>query len=60
MSEPDRHEEEQNHTFTALSQLYSRWKDGTFSEIIEDWKWIYILSQGLHPLRHFVEQESIF
>lgn len=45
MSEPGMQTEEQNHTFMALSQLYSRWKDGTFSEIIDDWKWIFSYSR---------------
>lgn len=45
MSEPERQTEDQNHAFMALSQLYSRWKDGTFSEIIDDWKWIFSYSR---------------
>ena len=28
-------------TFESLSVLFSRWKDGTFREIIDDWKWIF-------------------
>lgn len=27
-------------TFESVDILISRWKDGTFSEIIDDWKWI--------------------
>ena len=27
--------------FESLDILITRWKDGTFSEIIEDWKWIF-------------------
>jgi len=45
MSEPGRQTEDQNHTVMALSQLYSRWKDGTFSVIIDDWKWIFSYSR---------------
>lgn len=29
-----------NLSFESLDILISRWKDGTFSEIIDDWKWI--------------------
>ena len=28
-------------SFESLDILITRWKDGTFSEIIEDWKWIF-------------------
>lgn len=27
--------------FASLEVLISRWKEGTFSEIIDDWKWIF-------------------
>ena len=30
-----------NAAFESLSTLYRRWKDGTFMEIIDDWKWIF-------------------
>lgn len=33
-------EKSENRIFNSLSTLISRWKDGTFSEIIGDWKWI--------------------
>ena len=32
-------------TFRSLSILYSRWKEGTFTEIIDDWKWIFSYSR---------------
>lgn len=32
--------QEKNRSFESLDILISRWRDGTFSEIIEDWKWI--------------------
>lgn len=32
--------EQKNPGFESMNILISRWKDGTFSEIIEDWKWI--------------------
>ena len=31
-------------TFQSLSVLISRWRDGTFREIIDDWKWIFTYS----------------
>lgn len=31
-------------SFESLDILIGRWKDGTFSEIIEDWKWIFSYS----------------
>ena len=30
--------------FESLRQLKKRWKDGTFGEIIDDWKWIFSYS----------------
>lgn len=39
-------EEKQNSlSFQSLDILINRWKDGTFSEIIEDWKWIFSYSK---------------
>ena len=43
MSEKNRNEE--NAAFRSLSILYNRWKEGTFEEIIEDWKWIFSYSK---------------
>ena len=41
-------EENQNQnkgpSFESLDILISRWKDGTFGEIIDDWKWIFSYS----------------
>lgn len=31
-------------SFASLDVLIARWKDGTFSEIIDDWKWIFSYS----------------
>ena len=31
-------------TFASLETLIARWKDGTFKEIIDDWKWIFTYS----------------
>lgn len=41
--------EESNHSqtpfsFRSLEILIQRWKDGTFGEIIDDWKWIFSYS----------------
>ena len=35
---------EKSTSFESLDVLISRWKDGTFSEIIDDWKWIFSYS----------------
>lgn len=32
-------------SFESLDILIGRWKDGTFSEIIDDWKWIFSYSK---------------
>ena len=31
-------------SFESLDILIAKWKDGTFSEIIDDWKWIFSYS----------------
>ena len=31
--------------FESIDTLMSRWKDGTFGEIIDDWKWIFSYSR---------------
>ena len=36
--------EHRNPAFESLDILISKWKDGTFSEIIDDWKWIFSYS----------------
>lgn len=41
MSERDTNTEA---SFASLSTLYRRWKEGTFGEIIDDWKWIFSYS----------------
>ena len=33
-----------NSPFESLDILIARWKDGTFSEILDDWKWIFSYS----------------
>lgn len=33
-----------NTSFESLNILIKRWRDGTFSEIIDDWKWIFTYS----------------
>lgn len=37
-------EQNKSTSFESLDILISRWKDGTFSEIINDWKWIFSYS----------------
>lgn len=36
--------QEQDNAFLTLSELRRRWKDGTFKEIWDDWKWIFTYS----------------
>ena len=43
MSEKTQNEE--NAALNSLSILYKRWKEGTFQEIIDDWKWIFSYSR---------------
>lgn len=38
-------EQKQNLGFESLQTLHRRWKDGTFGEIIDDWKWIFSYSR---------------
>lgn len=35
---------EERRMFESLHVLISRWKEGTFSEILDDWKWIFSYS----------------
>ncbi len=43
MDEENRNQNK-NPAFESLDILISRWRDGTFGEIIEDWKWIFSYS----------------
>ena len=36
--------QKRNLSFESLEILVARWKDGTFSEILDDWKWIFSYS----------------
>lgn len=36
---------DENVAFRSLSTLYRRYKEGTFGEIIDDWKWIFSYSK---------------
>ena len=38
-------DKEEKAAFRSLSILYDRYKEGTFGEIIEDWKWIFSYSK---------------
>lgn len=41
----EENEKKENSAFFAtLTELHKRWKDGTFREIIDDWKWIFSYS----------------
>ena len=32
-------------SFESLDVLIQKWRDGTFSEILDDWKWIFSYSK---------------
>lgn len=38
-------EKKQNSAFQSLDTLVQRWKEGTFGEILDDWKWIFSYSK---------------
>lgn len=38
-------EKKQNAAFQSLDTLIQRWRDGTFGEIIDDWRWIFSYSK---------------
>lgn len=40
----DKHKTSEDAAFQSINTLFTRWKDGTFSEIIDDWKWIFSYS----------------
>lgn len=42
--EENKNTDGKNPVFESIKILVSRWKEGTFSEIIEDWKWIFSYS----------------
>ncbi len=43
--EENKKEDGNSLSFESLNILISRWKDGTFGEIIDDWKWIFSYSK---------------
>lgn len=43
--EQSKDEKQNSMGFQSLEILIRRWKDGTFSEIIDDWKWIFSYSK---------------
>lgn len=40
----DKNQGKSSLSFESLDILIAKWKDGTFSEIIDDWKWIFSYS----------------
>ncbi len=44
MDEENKENQSSNKSFESLDILIRRWKDGTFGEIIDDWKWIFSYS----------------
>ncbi|MCI6533593.1 MAG: ABC transporter ATP-binding protein/permease [Lachnospiraceae bacterium] len=47
-------------SFESLDILIKRWKDGTFSEIIDDWKWIFSYSKRYKGAIIFYTMLGIF
>ena len=47
-------------SFESLDILIGRWKDGTFSEIIDDWKWIFSYSKKYKGAILFYTMLGIF
>lgn len=43
--EENKNSKSNNLSFESLDILIKRWKDGTFAEIIDDWKWIFSYSK---------------
>lgn len=44
MDEENKETQSSSKSFESLDILIRRWKDGTFGEIIDDWKWIFSYS----------------
>lgn len=44
-AEEEEEKQKQNSAFQSLDTLIQRWKDGTFGEIIDDWRWIFAYSK---------------
>lgn len=44
MDEENKENQSSSKSFESLDILIRRWKDGTFGEIIDDWKWIFSYS----------------
>lgn len=40
----DKNQGKSSLSFESLDILIAKWKDGTFQEIIDDWKWIFSYS----------------
>ena len=45
MDNENRNQPNQKISFESLDILIGKWRDGTFSEIIDDWKWIFSYSK---------------
>lgn len=41
----EKNEKSGDSAFRSISTLVQRWKEGTFSEIVDDWKWIFTYSK---------------
>ena len=45
MDNENQNQPNQKISFESLDILIGKWRDGTFSEIIDDWKWIFSYSK---------------
>lgn len=45
MEENKNNQKSNSMSFESLNSLIAKWKDGTFGEIIDDWKWIFSYSK---------------
>ena len=53
-------EAQKNNYFSSLRELNRRRKDGTFKEIIDDWKWIFSYSGRYKPAIVFYVLLGVF
>ena len=53
-------EAQKNNCFSSLRELNRRRKDGTFKEIIDDWKWIFSYSGRYKPAIVFYVLLGVF
>lgn len=47
MDNENQNQPNQKISFESLDILIGKWRDGTFSEIIDDWKWIFLTANDI-------------